>query len=222
MSGDQTVRVLIAHQNQLIAAGLAAAFRAEEGFRLVEAAALERDAPDAGCVTVAVMDCEAGLRFMARAQPGGHRLLILTDDYSEISIRRAVELGIHGYLPLSSRIESVVRAVRSIRRGGTAIAPIVMEKMSLSLRSRRLTERETDVLRLIMRGLPDKSIARQLKRSVGTAKAHVKAILTKLEAANRAEAIVVARRRGLIRDDPESLSEQRSTSCIGRGQPILR
>ncbi len=57
------------------------------------------------------------------------------------------------------------------------------------------------MLQLVMQGLPDKAIARRLQRSIGTAKTHVKAILTKLEVPSRAEAIAVARRRGLVRDD---------------------
>jgi two-component system NarL family response regulator len=125
-------------------------------------------------------------------------VLILTDDESEVSIRRAVELGIGGYLPLSSGVESVVHAVRCVNNGGTAIAPNVMTKMAISLRSRPLSEGEIEVLRLIMQGLPDKAIARRLERSVGTAKSHVKAILMKLDASSRVEAVAVARRRGLV------------------------
>jgi two-component system NarL family response regulator len=125
-------------------------------------------------------------------------VLILTDDDSEVSIRRAVELGISGYLPLSSGVESVVHAVRCIHHGGTAIAPNIVSKIAVSLRSRGLTRREVEVLRLIMQGLPDKAIAHRLQRSVDTAKSHVKAILMKLEASSRVEAVAIAQRRGLV------------------------
>jgi two-component system NarL family response regulator len=125
-------------------------------------------------------------------------VLILTDDDSEVSIRRAVELGVGGYMPLSSGVESVVRAVRCLHNGGTAIAPNVVTKMAMSLQSRGLTQREVEVLRLIMQGLSDKAIARRLQRSVGTARSHVKAILMKLKASSRVEAVAIARRRGLV------------------------
>ena len=137
-------------------------------------------------------------------------MLILSDDDSEVSIRRAVELGISGYLPLSSRVESVVHAVRCIHNGGTAIAPDIMTKMAMSLRSRGLTQREVEVLRLIMQGLADKAIAHRLERSVGTARSHVKAILMKLKASSRVEAVAIARRRGLV-------SEKLMAAC-GSGQ----
>jgi DNA-binding NarL/FixJ family response regulator len=196
MLNDDGIHVLIAHTNPLVAAGLAAAFKAQPDFRIVECCTPE-DVARVPSASVAVTDCESGTRLAA--QPGSRcRVLILTDDETEVSIRRAVELGIGGYLPLASCVDSVVHAVRCIHNGGTAIAPNVMTKMAMSLRSRPLTEREIEVLRLIMQGLPDKAIARRLERSVGTAKSHVKAILTKLDASSRVEAVAVARRRGLV------------------------
>jgi two-component system NarL family response regulator len=112
-----------------------------------------------------------------------------------------MQLGVRGYLPLSSCIESVVRAVRCIHNGGIAIAPAIAAKIALSLRSPTLTGREIEVLRMIMQGLPDKVIARHLQRSIATAKSHVKAILGKLGAASRAEAVAIARRRGLVPEE---------------------
>ncbi|MEY2457681.1 MAG: hypothetical protein QOK06_2806, partial [Acidimicrobiaceae bacterium] len=146
----------------------------------------------------------------------GCRVLILTDDDSEVSIRTAVELGISGYLPLSSRVESVVHAVRCIHNGGTAMAPNIMTKMAMSLRSRGLTRREVEVLRLIMQGLPDKAIARLLERSFETARSHVKAILMKLDASSRVEAVAIARRRGLLSEKSMAPSDSGQT---GAGSP---
>jgi two-component system, NarL family, response regulator len=145
-------------------------------------------------------------------------VLILTDDDSEVSIRRAVELGVGGYLPLSSGVESVVHAVRCIHNGGTAIAPNVMAKMAMSLRSRGLTQREAEVLRLIMQGLPDKVIAHRLGRSVETARSHVKAILMKLKASSRVEAVAIARRRGLVSEKTLALS---GSAQRGAGAPQI-
>jgi DNA-binding NarL/FixJ family response regulator len=196
MLDDDGIDVLIAHTNPLVAAGLSAALKAQPDFRIVECCA-PGEVARVPCASIAVTDCESGMRLAAQFRDRC-RVLILTDDESEVSIRRAVELGIGGYLPLSSCVDSVVRAVRCIHNGGTAIAPSVMTKMATSLRSRPLTEREIEVLRLIMQGLPDKAIARRLERSVGTAKSHVKAILTKLDASSRVEAVAVARRRGLV------------------------
>jgi len=195
MLHDDKIHVLITHANPLVAAGLEAAFAAHDDVKVVDSNA------DLSSVGVAVTDCATGLRLLSLERGRKCRVLVLTDDESELTIRRVVELGVRGYLPLSSCLESVVRAVRCIHNGGTAIAPIVMTKMAVSLRSQPLSPREIEVLSLIMQGLPDKAIARRLQRSVGTAKSHVKAILTKLEASSRVEAIAVARRRGLIDDE---------------------
>ena len=205
MLNDDRIHVLIAHDNPLVAAGLEVAFGTHQDFHIVGRRETD-DVSPVDAATVAVTDYEGGTRWLAAQRGGGCRVLILTDDDSEVSIRRAVELGINGYLPLSSRVESVVYAVRCIHNGGTAIAPNIMTKMAMSLRSRSLTRREVEVLRLIMQGLQDKVIAHRLERSVDTAKSHVKAILMKLGASSRVEAVAIARRRGLVSENSMATS----------------
>jgi DNA-binding NarL/FixJ family response regulator len=201
MLNDGRIQVLIAHDNPLIAAGLEAAFGMRQDFYIVGRGETD-DLSPLDVATVVVTDYEGGTRCLAAqrgAQCGiGDKVLILTDDDSEVSIRRAMELGISGYLPLSSGVESVVYAVRCIHNGGTAIAPDIMTKMAMSLRSRGLTRREVEVLQLIMQGLRDKVIAHRLECGVETARSHVKAILMKLGASSRVEAVAIARRRGLV------------------------
>ena len=209
---DDRVHVLIAHDNPLVAAGLEATFGMQQDFYIVGRRETDNVSP-VDAATVAVTDYEEGTRRLVAqrgAQCGGDcRVLILTDDDSEVSIRAAVELGISGYLPLSSGVESVVHAVRCIHNGGTAITPNVVARMVMSLQSRGLTRREIEVLRLIMQGLPDKVIAHRLERSVETARSHVKAILMKLGASSRAAAVAIARRRGLV--------SEKSMASLGSG-----
>jgi len=209
MLNDDRIRVLIAHSNPLVAAGLEAAFSTQQDFHIVRC----RDTVEAslvGAVTVAVMDFEGGTQRLAAQCRGVCRVLILSDDDSEVSIRRAMELGVGGYLPLSSGLESVVSAVRCIHSGGKAIAPNAMAKMAMSLQSCALTQREVEVLRLIMQGLPDKAIAHRLERSIETAKAHGRAIRLKLRASSRVEVVAIARRRGLV--------SEKSMASLGSGQ----
>jgi len=198
VSNDETIHVLIAHGNQLVGAGLAAAFSGQKDFQVVHCctSASATLPPSA----VAVTDYETGVRLMEGRDVHDSRVLIVTDDNSEVSIRRAVELGAKGYMALSSAVESIIRAVREIHRGGTAIDPLAITKITVSLASPSLTSREMQVLRLMMQGMRDKVIARTLNRTVDTARSHVKAILTKLDASGRVEAVAVARRRGLLPD----------------------
>ena len=189
MQSEERIEVFIAHANPLVTAGLMAAMSAQQDLHIVE----HQDG-----ARIAIMDYERGIRLLGSERSIAHRVLILTDDEGEVNIRRALDLGVSGYLPLASGVETVVTAVRSIHNGGVAIAPHVMTKISMSLRSQRLSEREIEVLRLLMRGFRDKAIARRLVRSVGTAKSHVKSILAKLDASSRLEAVEIARRRGLV------------------------
>src|SRR5579864_3871384 len=130
MLNDDRIHVLIAHDNPLVAAGLEVAFGTHQDFYIVGRRQTD-DVSPVDAATVAVTDYEGGTRWLAAQRGGGCRVLILTDDDSEVSIRRAMELGISGYLPLSSRVESVVHAVRCIHNGGMAIAPNVMTKMAV-------------------------------------------------------------------------------------------
>jgi two-component system NarL family response regulator len=203
----EKTRVLVAHRNVLVSVGLEAAFRAEPDFEVVSCSSdCTFEMPSAVClesVDVMITECETVLELPC-ACPRACRVLIVTADESETSIRRALEQGVAGYLLLTSSRESVIRAVRRIRDGATELDPVVAEKMVASLTRPALSPRELEVLRLVMVGLSDKAIARRLGRSVATAKSHVKAILSKLDATSRTEAAAVAHRRGLVKGRPSA------------------
>ena len=78
------------------------------------------------------------------------------------------------------------------------IDPVVTSKVVVSLTTRELTDRELDILGLLMLGLGDKAIAKILEIALGTVKTHMKGIRAKLDAATRTEAVVIAQRRGLV------------------------
>jgi len=222
---NDIIRVLIAHSNPLVAAGLEAAFSTRSDLQVLGSCTPDAVLNSISCLLspiVVVADWHVGVRVMASRDARACRVLIVTDDHSELGIRRAVELGVRGYLPLSSGVETVSRAVSSIHHGGTALDPLVMTKIAVSLASPALTGRELDVLRLMMQGMPNKAIALSLKFAVGTAKSHVKAILSKLDASTRVEAVAVARRRGLVPDESAAIPPVRAFSGRGRGQASLR
>lgn len=197
---NHRVQVLIVHGSPLMSAGLASALRTRQDLQVLECRSPDdvlQTVSSATTKCVVVADYESGIRvLMAGAR--SCRVLIVTDNDSEISIRRAVELGVAGYLPMTCAVDSVVGAVRCLHGGGTMIDPAFISRIAISLASPSLTTREMQVLRLMMEGLSNKAIALRLKRSVGTAKSHVKAILSKLDATTRVEAVAVAQRRGLL------------------------
>ena len=126
------------------------------------------------------------------------KLLIVTDLDREHDIRLALEQEVEGYLLHGCALEELVHCVRTLAQGGRYMAQAVAQCVADSLTRQPLTTRETDVLRLLALGQCNKTIARELDISSSTVKSHVQAILRKLAAASRTEAISLADRRGLL------------------------
>jgi DNA-binding NarL/FixJ family response regulator len=187
------VRVLIAHSEPLLSAGLESALRCQAEMEIVTATDAFQSYFD-----VALADCDTGVQLARAGCTGNHRVVIVTSDESEISIRRALEAGVRGYLLLDATPESVVQTVRRVMNGGTVFDPKAATRMLESLGHSQITKRELDVLRLLTVGLSDKAIARHLGIGVQTSKSHVRRILAKLEAGSRTQAAAIAQRRGLV------------------------
>jgi DNA-binding NarL/FixJ family response regulator len=199
MEADSKVRVVISHDEPLVRAGLECALNACHAVevRSVTEHELFEDT-NLRSIDVAVADCNVGPKLAEFGSSVGVRVIVVTSDQREVSIRRAIEAGVKGYLPLSSTLVSIVHAVRSVVAGGTAIDPLAATKMLESIQGNSLTGREHQVLRLIGLGLGNKAIANKLGITVGTVKSHVKQVLAKLEVASRTQAAMLAQRRGLL------------------------
>ncbi|MBS0420983.1 MAG: response regulator transcription factor [Proteobacteria bacterium] len=195
---------MIAHRTPVVCAGLEAALRAQGGdFEIGSLGPLPgstrfEESQIKSDRIVVIADCETGMQLAISRYASRCRVLIMTQDDTEASIRRAMEAGIRGYLLLTSTLDAVVRAIRCVHDGGTALDPAVAAKMVDSFAGDPLTSREVDVLGLLMLGLSDKEIAKRLERSVGTVKTHLKALRAKLNASSRTEAVAIAQRRGLL------------------------
>jgi DNA-binding NarL/FixJ family response regulator len=193
--------VLIAHGSPLISAGLASVLSAQPDFDVIccrDNGCPQRPSPqDMASVSVAVTDCATGLEIAADAS-NACRVVIFTEDESEVCIRLALHRGVSGYLLLASECEAIVNAVRSAHQGAAMFDPTVAAKIVASLAAPVLSSRESEVLGFMMAGLSDKTIARRLRRSLGTVKSHVKSVLAKLDVKSRSEAAAVARQRGLV------------------------
>jgi DNA-binding NarL/FixJ family response regulator len=213
------LKVLLAHSDPLIAAGLVTLLRKQRDFevfvcsRALTSNATARHLPPAH---VAVADYDSGLRLLASAGAGRPRVMILTHSDSEAKICRALEQGARGYLLLGCSLQELINALRSVNVGGLALGPLVLSRMADWIRHQALTRREEDILRQLMLGLSNKGISRQLTLAVGTVKTHVKAILRKLDATNRTEAVAIAQRRGILREECERLTL--GTAAVNKGK----
>ena len=126
------------------------------------------------------------------------RVVILTSSQAEANIYDAISLGACGYLLKGIDGASLARQIRHVAEGGNAIAPEASERLTRYIGSKKISEREIEVLRLIALGKSNKEISQRLDVTVDTVKMHVKNLLQKLQASDRTQAVVIAIQRGLI------------------------
>ena len=218
MTQSSKMKILIAHGDPLVAAGLAVSLQKQPDFEayvwpasnLSSATASDLPRPDA-----VIADYDSGMRLIASAGARGHRVVILTHSDGEASIRRALEQGARGYLLLGCSLRDLFDGLRSVRAGGLAIGPLVAGRVAEWMTHRALTRREGDILRQLMLGRSNKHIAIALNVSLGTVKTHVKSILGKLEATSRTQAAAIAQRRGILQEERESPPPTSDVARIG-------
>jgi DNA-binding NarL/FixJ family response regulator len=198
MRPNDRIRVLIAHDDPLISAGLVATIGSMPDFETI-VSPLHDTAPDA-----VIADYATAIRLTAAAGPLGRRVIVLTHSDSEANICYALEHGARGYLLMGCSLQDLCDGLRSVSMGGIALGPVVATRMAERMRQQALTDRQAEILRCLMLGLSNKAIASKLALAVGTIKSHVKSILGKLEASSRTEAVSIAQRRGILRDQDET------------------
>jgi DNA-binding NarL/FixJ family response regulator len=201
MPKSAQIKVLIAHSNPLISAGLSATLGRQGDFGIVahsdESCASPSETPSLFPADIIVADYNSGLQFAALCQ----RVVILTNIDSEAKICHAVEQGARGYLFLDCGLQDLLDSLRSVHAGGIALAPLAAARVADRMQQQVLTSREGEVMRQLVMGLSNKAIASRLTVAEGTVKTHVKSILRKLDATSRAGAVAIAQRRGLLDEE---------------------
>ncbi len=135
--------------------------------------------------------------FLKQAYPG-LRIIVLTGMGTAVDAREVLRHGASGYLTKDGLTDTVVDAVVSVMSGATVVAPAVRAELLESASHPSLTDRELEVLALVVEGCTNPEIGTMLGVSAGTVRTHVSRILDKLGAADRTEASTVAIRRGLV------------------------
>lgn len=217
-----TVRVILADDDALLRTGVAVVLtsatdvevvgEAGDGVRAVELC--RTLAPDVVLMDVRMPGfdgIEATSRIVAAGLPA--RVLVLTTFRNDDYVWRALRAGASGFLLKRASPEQLIHAVRTVASGDTLLDPSVTRALVERFvalgeapgvespeRSRleRLTTRELQVLRLVAEGLSNEQIADLLVIAESTAKTHVKRILQKIDARDRAQAVVLAYRSGLM------------------------
>ncbi len=179
---------------------------ATEGLRLAEAhpdldvVFLDLNMPDQGGMEVIPV-------FAKRCPQLPVIVLSSSDDPSDV--RLALKSGAFGYVPKSASPRNILSALRLVLSGEIYVPPLMLDlgpvaadgsTLAASEIGGRLTERQTDVLRHLSRGLSNKEISRALGLSEKTTKSHITAIFKVLGVVNRTQAAAAARRAGIVTD----------------------
>ncbi|RKR93019.1 LuxR family two component transcriptional regulator [Micromonospora pisi] len=214
------IRVLLVDDQALIRAGFRALINAEDDFTVVaeggdgtEAVALAaRHLPDVALIDIQmpVLDgIQATRRIAADPALSGVRVVILTNYSLDEHVYTALRAGAAGFLVKDTEPADLLHGIRIAARGDALLSPAITRKLINEYVSRPphhsrtaeldvLTNREREVVALAARGMSNDEIAAHMVISVATAKTHVSRAMTKLQARDRAQLVVLAYETGLV------------------------
>ncbi len=205
------MKFLVIDDHPLVREGLAAVLlqlggpvevlQAQDGAQGVALAGVHADL---ACVVVdlkmAGMDGLATVEALVALKPDLPVIMISSSE-APLDVRLALKAGARGYCPKSAGSGTILAAVRLVLGGEIYVPPLMLEPVMAELTGEagaaQLTDRQTDVLRLLCKGHPNKIIGRMLDMQEKTVKGHVTAIFRVLGVVNRTQAVEAARKIGI-------------------------
>jgi DNA-binding NarL/FixJ family response regulator len=201
------IRILAVDDHPLLRKGIAALLNAELDMKLVAEASTGEEAvenfrlhrPD-----VTLMDLQLpglnGIEAINRilSEFPDARIVVLTTYTGDAQVLRALRAGARAYILKGHVHRELLETIRTVHAGRKRIPPDVATELAEHAAEDELSSREIDVLRLIAAGNSNKEIADQLHIGEATVKSHVTNILSKLSANDRAHAVTIGLKRGII------------------------
>ncbi len=207
-ASGRAVRVLIASHQPIVRHGLRGLLVAEPELEIVGESADGSDAlrlarglrPDLVLIDMGIQTLDPiAVTRTIRSELPDTQVIIISGGNDDGSAVASVRAGATAYLRREARIEELLRAIRSAVAGEAVIPARAVARLLRSMgRHQALSERETEVLYLVARGLANKQVARDLGIAESTVKCHVTAILTKLGLPSRTQVALYAARTGLL------------------------
>ncbi len=203
------IRVAIVDDHPIVTDGVVANLRAADEIEIVATGASAEDAlalASAQRPDVLILDLELGGRSGLDAIPGikaaspATRIVIFSAYAGEERVASAFERGADSYVLKGTSSDELVAVVRAVAAGKPLIPGEIAAQLARAVRQPRrdrLTEREREILGLLAAGLSNRAIGERLGITERTVKFHVGEILARLGASNRAQAVAIAKARGL-------------------------
>ena len=207
MSETSPIRVLSVDDHPVLREGIAAVLANEKDLNLVAEASNGREAIDqfrAHRPDVTLMDLQmplmGGIDAIAaiRREFPDARIIVLTTYSGDAQAVRAFKSGASGYLLKNMVRKELADTIRTVHSGKKRIPPEIAMEMAEHHADDALSEREIEVLRQVAAGNANKIVADHLSISEETVKAHMRSILSKLDARDRTHAVTIALKRGII------------------------
>jgi DNA-binding NarL/FixJ family response regulator len=205
------IRILVVDDHPVVRDGVAATLSAVADFEVVGQAGSGPEAVQLAAALdpdVVIMDLrmpggggvDAVRELRRRGVPAS--VLVLTTYDTDSDTVAAIEAGATGYLLKDATTQTLVDGVRATAAGETVLSPTVATRLASHLRtpsrSSALSDRERQVLALVARGMPNRTIAEHLFVSEATVKTHLAHVYEKLGAADRAAAVAAAYELGIL------------------------
>lgn len=208
LSASPKLRILLADDHHILREGVAVILNTEPDMEVIAQAGTGRQAvnlyrehrPDVGLFDIEMPDGNGpeAISIIREFDPQA-RLIVLTTYVGEEDVFRSISAGAKGYLLKGETPDALITCIRTVAAGGKYFPKEVAEKLADRLPGEGLSERETDVLRLLALGKTNAEIAGQLNISESTVKFHVNHIFAKLRVTDRTQAVIAAIRKGLVR-----------------------
>jgi len=209
-STHNLIRILTVDDHPLLRKGIAALVNPEPDLKLVAEASNGKEAVEAfrsHQPDVTLMDLQMpevdGLEAIVaiRREHPEARIIVLTTYTGDMQVLRALKAGARAYILKGQVHKELLDTIRAVHAGKKRIPPEIAAQLADHATDYQLTEREIDVVKLIAAGNGNKQIADQLSIGEATVKSHVTNILSKLGANDRAHAVTIALKRGIIELD---------------------
>jgi len=215
------IKVVIADDHAVVRAGLRTLLTSESEFELLGEAAsglevielVKKTSPDVLVLDISMPDLDGiTVTKKVKSTTSKTKILILTVHEDDAMVREAIESGASGYILKHAAESELINAIRRIVQGDLVVDPSLLRPLICEDRKKsdenstipeQLTQRETDVLKLIVEGYTNRQIGEELYLSVRTVEGHRSNIYDKLGLSSRVELVRYAKKQGIIRKESD-------------------